>query len=262
MTTATGDETLQTYEFGEGEIPLLIVHGLFGSARNWGGIAKACAKTRRVVAVDLRNHGKSFRDPRHDYEAMAADLARVIETQGGVADILGHSMGGKATMMLALTRPEILRHVIIADIAPVAYTHSQIELVREMQALDLAQVSRRSDADRVLQVSIPEPAVRMFLLQSLVFEGGVGRWLLNLDVLEREMPEIMRFPAIDTSFRAECLFLTGAASDYVRKEHKPEIARLFPKARFEALEGAGHWLHAEKPQQFIAAVEGYLNDAG
>ena len=130
--------------------PILIVHGLFGSARNWGVIARRLSKSRRVVAVDMRNHGDSPREPSHSYPDMAADLAEVIEHIGGEALVIGHSMGGKAAMVLALTHPELVRALIVADIAPVAYEHTQMHLVEAMQALDLATLETRSDADAAL----------------------------------------------------------------------------------------------------------------
>ncbi len=250
---------LKTHVFGEGEVPLVIVHGLFGSARNWNGISKALAENRRVVSVDLRNHGESFRDPDQSYDAMAGDLADVIETLGGKVDLLGHSMGGKAAMLLALRKPGLLRNLIVADIAPVTYSHSQAWLVEALQSLDLSAVSRRSEADKVLRDVITHTGTRLFLLQSLVFEEGVAHWQLNLEVLLAQMPKIMSFPQVSAVYQAPCLFLTGSASDYVQLEHHEEIRRLFPAAQFEALEGAGHWLHAEKPQDFVAAVQGFLD---
>ena len=118
--------------------PLLIAHGLFGSARNWGVISKRLAQDRQVIAVDMRNHGDSPRSPVHDYPSMAADLAETIAAHGGRADVLGHSMGGKAAMALALSDPALVNRLIVADVAPVAYRHSQLEYVRAMQAVDLA----------------------------------------------------------------------------------------------------------------------------
>jgi len=249
---------LKMHSFGEGDVPLLIVHGLFGSARNWTGIAKALADTRHVVTVDLRNHGESFRDLDQSYAAMAGDLADVIDALGGPVDLLGHSMGGKAAMTLALDTPDSLRKLIVADIAPTSYTHSQAGLVHAMQSLDLTQVSRRSQADRALQDVIPHTPTRLFLLQSLVFENGVPEWRLNLDVLADQMPEIMSFPKHAGAYGAACLFLIGANSDYVTPAHHNEIKRLFPAAQFQAIAGAGHWLHAEQPQPFVAAVTDFL----
>ena len=133
---------------GPGEVPLLIAHGLFGSARNWNVIAKRLSDERRVVAVDMRNHGDSPWSDDHSYPALADDLAEVIDALGGRADVLGHSMGGKAAMTLAAQSPGRVRRLLVADIAPVDYAHSQAPVVEALQAVDLAQVARRSDADR------------------------------------------------------------------------------------------------------------------
>lgn len=238
---------------------LLIAHGLFGSARNWGAIARRLALHRRVVTVDMRNHGNSAWNERHDYTAMAADLAEVIASQAGRMDVLGHSMGGKAAMALALTEPERVRRLIVADIAPVAYTHSQIGYVKAMQGLDLSGITRRAQADAALAESVPDPATRAFLLQSLVLEDGRAEWKLNLDALGAEMPKIMDFPAIEAQFAGPTLFLTGAGSDYVQPAHRARILALFPGAEHNSLVGAGHWLHADAPNAFIAAVEGFLD---
>lgn len=239
--------------------PLVIAHGLFGSAKNWGAIAKRLSQGREVVAVDMRNHGDSPRAPVHDYPAMAADLAEVLESLGE-ADLLGHSMGGKAAMTLALTRPELLRRLIVADIAPVAYGHSQIGYVEAMQALDLAPLRRRSEADAGLKASVPEAGVRAFLLQSLTVGPEGAAWKLNLDVLEDQMPAIMGFPDLPGPFEGPTLFLTGGKSDYVTEAHWPRIEALFSDLERVAVPDAGHWLHAEAPEAFCAAVEAFLTE--
>ncbi len=244
---------------GEGVgTPLLIAHGLFGTARNWGVLAKRLADGRRVVSVDMRNHGGSFRAATNTYGDMADDLARVIENCGGRADVLGHSMGGKAAMVLALTRPDLVEKLIVADIAPVAYSHSQLDKIIAMKAVDLSVVERRRDADAQLIDTITDPALRSFLLQSLTFGEGGASWKLNLDALGSAMDDIIGFPDINGTFEGEVLFLHGGNSDYVQPAHHAKILTLFPNARFEEIAGAGHWLHAEKPREFEAAVRGFL----
>jgi pimeloyl-ACP methyl ester carboxylesterase len=242
-----------------GRPPLVIVHGLFGSARNWGIIAKRLGASREVVAVDLRNHGDSPRAARHGYEEMAGDLAETIDALGGRADLLGHSMGGKAAMVLALTAPERVAKLVVADVAPAAYGHSQIGYVRAMQSVDLAAVTRRSDADALLAPTVPEPALRAFFLQSLAIGEGGAAWKLNLDALAEQMPRIMGFPQIDGSFPGPALFVTGARSDYLRPEHLPRIRGLFPAAEFREIAGAAHWLHAEAPAEFVSVVAEFLD---
>jgi len=243
----------------EGVPPLLIAHGLFGSARNWGVVARRLSDARRVVAVDLRNHGDSFHDPVHTYAAMAADLDRVIASLGGRVDLLGHSMGGKAAMMLALTRPEGIGRLIVADIAPVRYAHSQLGLVQAMAGLDLGAVRRRSDADAQLAASVSEPALRAFLLQSLAVGPDGVQWRINLAALADQMPHIMGFPDIAEPCPLAAVFLRGGASDYVAAKHQPAVTGLFPNARIETLEGVGHWMHAEDPRGFEARVRGLLS---
>lgn len=239
--------------------PLVIAHGLYGSGRNWGVIARRLADRREVVAVDMRNHGESPRFPTQSYPEMAADLAEVIGSLGTEADLLGHSMGGKAAMQLALTGDAAIRRLVVADIAPVAYAHDQSHHARAMMALDLAGVATRGEADRRLAAVVEDPGLRAFFLQSLDLKAEGGpRWRLNLPVLEAEMARIVGWPGAQGRFDHPTLFLTGADSRYVLPEHRETIRALFPKARFARLPGAGHWLHADKPREFEETVRVFL----
>ncbi|WP_370030541.1 alpha/beta fold hydrolase [Oceanicella sp. SM1341] len=239
--------------------PLVIVHGLFGSARNWRAIARKLAAARRVVVVDQRNHGDSFHAPGHSYDDMAGDIAAVIrELCGGTADLLGHSMGGKAAMVLALREGALLRKLIVADIAPVSYSHSHAEFIAAMRKVDLGAVTARGEADAQLARDIDDPAMRAFLLQSLAVTPEGARWKLNLDALDAVMEEVIEWPGTQGRFDGPALFLHGEKSPYVRPKHEEAVRALFPAAEFETLAGAGHWLHAEKPREFIAAVDAFL----
>ena len=255
---------LNYIEYGEAAADrptLLIVHGLYGSGRNWGVIAKRLADARHVVTVDMRNHGSSPHHDTHSYPEMAQDLAEVITHLGGPVDICGHSMGGKAVMMLALTRPDLLRRVIVADIAPVTYGHTQQMFIDAMRGVDLSEVERRSDAEAQLASAGVERALQSFFTQSLDLPGK--RWRLNLDALEAEMPKIIGWPEdVTGQFAGPTLFLSGGASDYVQPEHRIPIKALFPQARFAKIPGAGHWLHAEKPREFEATLRIFLNAEG
>ena len=237
--------------------PLVIAHGLYGSGRNWGVIAKRLADTRRVITPDMRNHGNSPRETTQSYEDMADDLAELIEKIGAPVDLCGHSMGGKAAMIIALQHPHLLRRLIVADIAPVPYTHSQSHHIAAMRAVDLDTLTRRSEAAEQLAAQGVEPALQSFFTQSL--DVAEKRWRLNLDVLEAEMDKIIGFPDITGSFDKPALFLTGGDSNYVRPEDRETIKRLFPAARFAKLPNAGHWLHADRPRAFEAAVRTYLD---
>ena len=237
--------------------PVLIAHGLYGSARNWGVIAKRLSDTRQVIAVDMRNHGRSPVSDSHTYEDMADDLAEVIAAQGGQMDVVGHSMGGKAAMMLALRHGQAVRRLVIADIAPVAYSHSQMPFIDAMRAVDLSQVTRRSDAEAQLAALGVDKALQSFFTQSLDVAGQ--KWLLNLDALAQNMAHIMGFPEAEAAWPGSALFLSGGASDYVQPDHRGRIKTLFPAARFAKLPGAGHWLHADDPRGFEAAVRVFLD---
>ena len=239
------------------KLPILIAHGLFGSARNWGVIAKRLSDDRQVIAVDMRNHGQSPAMESHRYEDLADDLAEVIAAHGGQADVIGHSMGGKSAMMLALRHGALVRRMIVADIAPVAYTHSQMPQIDAMRAVDLSRVERRSDAEAQLGDQGVEKALQSFFTQSL--DVSAGAWRLNLDALSANMDHIMGFPDVTGAWSGPCLFLTGANSDYVRPEHRQRIKDLFPQARFAKLPGAGHWLHADDPRGFEAAARVFLS---
>jgi len=236
---------------GPAGTPLLIAHGLFGSARNWNVIAKRLSEARPVVTVDMRNHGASPWYDTQSYADMAGDLAEVIDGQW---DVLGHSMGGKAAMVLALLHPEKVRKLIVADIAPVAYSHTQAGPIEAMRGVDLCLVSSRADAQEQL-VGL-EAGVDTFLLQSLDLKEK--KWKLNLDILDAEMSEIVGFPEVSGQFDGPALFLSGAKSTYVLPEYRPRIKELFLAAKFAKIPDAGHWLHAEKPREFEAAVSAFL----
>ena len=253
LTEARGAKTLPT---------LVIVHGLFGSARNWGAIARNLAEGRDTVTLDQRNHGQSPWFPTNSYENMGADIAAAIRDIGAPVDLLGHSMGGKAAMQVALTEPDLVRRLVVADIAPVAYAHDQSQHIEAMRGLDLSGVTTRGEADRRLRETVPDPALRAFFLQSLDLKSEPPRWRLNLDVLEAEMPKIIGWPGTQGSFPGPALFLSGAESHYVRPEHRETIKALFPRARFAKLPGAGHWLHADKPREFEETLRVFLAAPG
>lgn len=248
---------LEYTEFGAPTAPpLMIIHGLYGSGRNWGVIAKRLADSARIFTVDLRNHGNSGWTNTHSYPDMADDIAELITHLGGPMHVLGHSMGGKAAMLLAVNNPGMVDRLIVADIAPASYTHSQMPFIDAMRAVDLTNVTRRSEAEEQLAALGVEPALCSFFTQSL--DVSNKRWKLNLDTLTTEMPKIMSFPEVSGHFAHPTLFLTGANSDYVTPDHRPKIKSLFPAAHFAKIPDAGHWLHAEQPRKFEASVRAFL----
>ena len=251
---------LNVIEAGAGQ-PLVILHGLLGSSRNWGGIATRLGEGHRVLALDLPNHGASPWSEVMDYPFMAREVGRFIEEHaGGRAAVVGHSMGGKAAMTLALTRPELVERLVVVDIAPVSYTHTFAPYIKAMRAAPLASAQRRADIEAAMAGTIPDPRVRAFLMQNL--EGGAGgyRWRANLATLGAAMDDILAFPRFgdDARYDRPTLFLHGALSDYVLPAHEDLILAHFPHARFQAVEGANHWVHADKPAEFIDAVAAFL----
>ena len=232
--------------------PVMIVHGLYGSGRNWGVIAKRLSDQFFVITVDLRNHGDSPWLDTHNYHVMADDLVEVINSLNIKPNVIGHSMGGKAAMVLALKRPNLVRNLIIADIAPVKYEHDQSQFIEAMQKVDLSKVEKRSDATLALSKFVEDKSLQNFFTQSLDIKAK--RWKLNLKVLRSEMSEILSFPKIESEFSGHSLFLKGEKSDYIKSEHRKLIKSLFTKARFATFKEAGHWLHAEKPREFESAA--------
>ena len=250
---------LQALEAGQGP-PLVLLHGLFGSARNWGAVQKALAGEYRVVALDLRNHGASPHAPSMDYAAQAEDVAETLAALGieGAA-LLGHSMGGKVAMMLALTRPELVDRLIVADIAPRPYPPALRAVVAAMQAVPLHAGLTRAEADQALRAAVPEAPIRSFLLQNLRFETAPPSWRMGLTEIAAAMPEIEAFaPPQDARFDGPVLAMAGALSPYIRAEDHAGFRALFPQISFVSIPRAGHWLHAENPEGFLATLRGFL----
>ncbi|WP_024298194.1 alpha/beta fold hydrolase [Methylomicrobium lacus] len=238
--------------------PLIILHGFFASSRNWKFIAEKLAASRRVFLLDLRNHGASPHHPLMDYPAMAEDVRQFMRQRGLTrASLLGHSMGGKVAMWLALNAPDMIDKLIIADIAPVAYSHSFENTLSALKALPLAALSNRKQAEERLAEAIPELSYRQFLLQNLVLHDGHYRWRVDLDIFGRSAPAITAFPDAGNRppYQDAALFIAGAESNFVKAE---AVFPLFPQAQLKTLAGAGHWLHVQQPESFLAAVLDFL----
>ena len=255
---------LQIYGEGvQGPLPVLLIHGLFGAASNLRGIARRLAAQRRLLVPDLRNHGDSPWDERMDYPAMAGDLAALLDAQGiERAHLVGHSMGGKVAMWLALTEPQRVGSLVVADVAPLRYESRFGGLVAALLRVPLTDLRDRRDADARLGEGISTPAVRGYLLQNLVQDAqGRWRWRLNLPVIADSMDAILGFPDPEgRQFPGPALFLFGGRSSYVTAEALPRIRALFPLARLRSIPEAGHWIYAEQPEPFTAAVAGFLKD--
>ncbi|RAI58534.1 alpha/beta fold hydrolase [Roseicella frigidaeris] len=249
---------LNAVEAGEGA-PLVLLHGLFGAAGNWGSLQRRLAARRRVIALDLRNHGASGRAAAMDYPALAEDVAETLAALGAApAAVLGHSMGGKVAMALALTRPALVGRLVVADIAPVAYPPALRAYVAAMQAVPLHPGLTRREADAALAPAVPEAGIRAFLLQNLRLGEGGPHWRLGLAEIAAAMPAIEGFPELPGRYDGPVLVLRGERSPYVRPEHEARFRALFPAAAFATVPAAGHWVHAENPEGFLALVEPFL----
>ena len=252
---------LAVTEYGWGP-PLAILHGLFGSGRNWRSIAQQLAARHRVLAFDLRNHGASPWAEGMSYREMVEDLRTSLSAHGNAhTTLLGHSMGGKVAMLTALLHPAEIDRLVVVDIAPAPNPPTLLAYVRAMRTADLHGVKRRGDVDARLAETVHDPAERAFLLQNLIIDEDTARWRLNLGAIEVEFPEIVGFPPLPagTAYRGPTLFVAGAHSDHIRPEHEPVIRRQFPQAEITRIEGAGHWVHAEQPQEFLRTVEAFLS---
>ncbi|HEY7840863.1 MAG TPA: alpha/beta fold hydrolase [Gammaproteobacteria bacterium] len=253
MSLALAHETL-----GSGE-PLLILHGLFGSKRNWMSLVRPLSAFARVIAVDLRNHGDSPHVPAMGYHDMALDVLALCDQLGlERVNIAGHSMGGKVAMIFALDHPERTRRLMVLDVAPVRYDSGFDRYVAAMQSLPLESIRSRREAEASLAAAVPDPATRQFLLHNLVRDGESFRWRINLGAIAANLAGLGDFPATEHTWNGPARFVAGGRADYLRPEHAPAIRRLFPAATMHTIEDAGHWLHADRPEAVIAQFREFL----
>jgi pimeloyl-ACP methyl ester carboxylesterase len=272
------DERLHARTLGDAGPRVVFVHGLFGQGKNWTTIARGLSGDHRVTLLDLPNHGHSPWTDRVDYVDMTEMVAAELESFGEPVTLVGHSMGGKVALQLALRHPELLRALVVVDIAPTEYpvsggrTDDEDEeaspfgaYIAAMRALDLDSLTSREDADAALRAAVPSRMVRSFLLQSLVREGlGAGggwRWRLNLELLERDLGELRGFPEPPPGARYDgpVLWIAGANSHYVLPEDRERMDQLCPNTRLVRVKNAGHWVHSEQPAVFLETVKLFLD---
>ncbi|QNE17746.1 alpha/beta fold hydrolase [Kribbella qitaiheensis] len=246
--------------YGESGSPVVVMHGLFGSGRNWMTAARRLASAHRVYAFDLRNHGTSPHVDTMSYPEMAADVQETIADLGvGPVTLIGHSMGGKTAMVTALRYPEVVDRLIVVDAAPVSYPPAFVEYAKAMRTADLSQVQRRSDVEAQLVDAVDSPGTRAFLLQNLILDNEGARWRPNLAVIEAALPEISGWPGdITGSYDGPTLFVYGGKSDYVQQDHRSTIAAYFPHVQYAEIPEAGHWVHAERLDDFLTTITPFL----
>ena len=258
----TSAPDLHTTEIGDTGERVVLLHGLFGQGRNFTQVAKALQPELRSTLVDLPNHGRSAWTGSVDYVDVADAVATWLRAayDGEPVHLVGHSMGGKVAMVLALRHPELIDRLVVVDISPAPsggageFEH----LLTSLTGLDLDGLERRSDADEQLAGAIPDERVRGFLLQNLRREEGRWRWQADLDLLLRELPTIAGFPEVDTTFDHPVLWMGGERSDYVRPEHEARMRGPFPPTYTVTVKGAGHWVHSEQPEAFVSALRYFL----
>lgn len=242
---------------GEGP-PLLILHGLFGSGSNWRGIARALSSTHRVVTVDLRNHGASPWADAMGYPDMVDDLKRLMAREGlQRAAVLGHSMGGKVAMALALLHPDLVERLIVVDIAPVAYADRLSPFAEAMRGIDMLAAASRAEVQQRLALAVPDASVVPFLMQNLVTHNDHVDWRINLAGITASIQSLCDFPneLRRLRFGGPVQVIAGGRSDYVLQRDGADFRPMFQRLTVDVIEPAGHWVHADEPRAFLALVQ-------
>ena len=255
---------------GAGPATLVILHGLFGTLDNWQTLARRWASEAglRVVSVDLRNHGRSFHAPEHSYEALAQDVLALFDHLAlapAHTTLLGHSMGGKTAMRLALDHPARLARLVVVDIAPRhSDMHHQTDVIAGLQAVNPATLGSRSEADAALARHVAQPDTRQFLLKNLYRHGpdNAFAWRMNVPVLAAGLAGLGAAIAAKAPFLKPALFIRGGLSDYITADDKLHgIPALFPNSQVATVVGAGHWVHAEQPDEVFGLVRAFIGGA-
>jgi len=246
---------------GEGA-PLLILHGFLGSLDNWQSIAKDLSNNCKVYLLDLRNHGKSEHSDEHNYSVMQNDVLQFMREQNiAVAHILGHSMGGKVAMFFATQHPEMVDQLIVVDIGPKYYPPHHQNILSALQAINLLVISSRQEAERILMEHLHDVGIVQWLMKNLKRESGESfSWKFNLNGLAKEVENIGEALPIDTYFPNPTLFIRGGRSNYILDEDIETITQHFPAAILSTVSSAGHWVHAEQPEEFVALIRNFLKN--
>ena len=261
--SSTQTIALYSRKVGENGPVFVVLHGLFGSGKNWRSFAGSLEDDFQVWTLDARNHGDSPHADSMSYQQMAEDVARFFaENELENVILLGHSMGGKTAMQLALQFPDRIAALIVVDIAPVCYDHlhKQLKLIEAMQELDLAGEMSRSEIEKKLAVKIPEKRLLSFLMTNLNRQNGQFQWRIGLEQIAAGMPELLNYPELKSVFKGPVQFIGGENSAYLKFEYHALIRKYFPESRITMLENCGHWLHVEQPAAFQKTVNEFLQD--
>ena len=245
---------------GEGR-PLIILHGLLGSADNWRSMSRRLGAHYQVFAVDLRNHGRSPHSDIFDYDVMVADLREFVEQQALTRImLLGHSIGGKVAMQFAIDYSEQVDRLVIVDIGPKPYEPSQRYILEALRSLDLTRCKSFADVDAALAAEVSGESLRQFLLKNLARdENGRLRWKVHLEAIYRNYDKLARGLAPERTFDKPTLFIRGGRSNYIEDDDAPLIRQIFPQAEIATLPEAGHWVHVDLPEEFFQTALNFLN---
>lgn len=263
--SAVDRAALHYTEIGTSGPRILFLHGLFGQGKNWTSIAKNLADHARVILIDLPNHGRSGWTESLTYAEMAIAIADVLTTETDEPlNVIGHSMGGKVAMAMALLRPDLVERLVVADIAPVRYERISgfADYVMGMRSVDLSRLRTRGEADQALQPYVPDDVVRAFLLQNLRRDPSSEtgwRWQMNLALLGGKLADLGDWPDLHAPpYDGPVLWIAGGRSDYVQPEYAPAMRALFPRTQLITIKNAGHWVHSDQPEIFVAALRRFL----
>ncbi len=246
-------------QLGHGE-PLVLLHGLFGSADNWFGVAPKLAEKFHVLIPDLRNHGNSPHHAEMDYPLMAADVEKFFAAQKiESAHVVGHSMGGKVAMQFALDFPARVKKLIVVDMAPRAYKRAHDHIFEALLAVDLKSFQTRAEIEAALEPKIPSLNLRRFLLKNLGRdEQGKFFWKMNLRGVAENYSRLGEVLSPQNHFEKPVIFIRGGKSDYIGAADELEVRRLFPAAVIQTIAAANHWVHADAPEEFVRLVLDFL----
>jgi esterase len=251
--------TLNFKRIGSGQ-PVILIHGLFGNLDNLGRLARHLSERFDVISIDLPNHGLSPHIPSVDYPTLSLSIYEFVESLHLTnVHVVGHSMGGKVAMQLAIDYPHLVKSLTVADIAPVLYTDRHANVFSALNAIDISTLTSRTQALEIVTSHNIDAGTAQFLLKNLAKNENGFFWRCSIENLQQSYPQIIAGLSGENSFNGSTLFIKGENSDYINAQHRPAIMQYFPQANAKIIQGTGHWLHAEKPASFNKIVVDFID---
>mgnify|MGYP001308999498 CR=1 FL=1 len=252
---------LKIYGSENNSIPLLICHGLYGSLKNWHSVASDLEKlNKKVILMDMRNHGNSFWDPLHTYQEMSNDIKRIVDNFGTKVDVLGHSMGGKAAMYFSSENYDLINKLVVVDIAPVNYPDSWSSLLKILLKINFSEIKKRADFEEILFLKGYRRDVILFLSQNLIRIENMYSLKFNINAININLKEILSYPKNSKSFHGQVLFIKGNNSDYINEKNFKNSLKIFPNSKLKIISNCGHWVHFEKKDYFLKVLLEFLEN--